>query len=149
MLKWAARGCWLRDVGMVFQRRIAEPRIFFETLLGVLRALQLTLSREAAEAVGTLRGFPLRGGRRGLRGDIKRILSSKKISACSAEHKPWRLRRLCAFCVLTRQRQRTCISVYSHLQNLCAFASLRLRYTGKPEVSKKNCVFTVFVLIKL
>ena len=59
----------LRDVEMVFQRRIAEARIFFETFLAALRALQLTFG-EAAEAVGTLRGFPLRGGRRGLRHDI-------------------------------------------------------------------------------
>ena len=65
------------------QRRGAEPRIYFETFLAVFRALQLTFG-EVAEAVGTLRGFPLRGGRRGLRGGIQRILPSMKISAGSA-----------------------------------------------------------------
>ena len=95
------------------QRRIAEPQIFFETFQAVLRACPLTFG-EVAEAVGTLRGFPLQGGRRGLRYDILRIPALKKISAFSAEHKPW-LCRLCAFCVLTRQRQQLCISVSSSL----------------------------------
>ena len=45
-------------------------------------------------------------------------------SACSAEHKPWRLRRLCAFRVLT-EGQLLCISVFSPLAEplrLCASA---------------------------
>ena len=59
---------------------------------------------------------------------IQRIPPSKKISAFSAEHKP-RLRRLCAFCDLTRQRQLLCISVFSLLAEplrLCASA-LRIK----------------------
>ena len=59
------RGCY----PLFFNAEPRRRRYFFETFQAVFRALQLTFG-EAAEAVGTLRGFPLRGGRRGLRHDI-------------------------------------------------------------------------------
>ena len=40
---WVVKCCWLRNVGMAFQRRIAESRIFFETFQAELRACPLTL----------------------------------------------------------------------------------------------------------
>ena len=143
----------LRDVEMVFQRRIAEARIFFETFLAALRALQLTFG-ESAEAVGTLRGFPLRGGRRGLRTynesklsfnvsifplDLWSLDTSRTFQLSCAS--------LCEFCraqtsalvpfvrlLRTHATASTAMSLFPlHLQNLCAFAPLRLSYTSKPE----------------
>ena len=121
----------LRDVEMVFQRRIAEARIFFETFLAALRALQLTFG-ESAEAVGTLRGFPLRGGRRGLtvRHTANTIFKENLCEFCRAQTSA-----LVPFVRLLRTHATasTPMSLFSlHLQNLCAFAPLRLSYTSKP-----------------
>ena len=74
------------------QRRGAEPRIYFETFLAVFRALQLTFG-EVAEAVGTLRGFPLQGGRRGLRGKWNLVSNELNILSLSS-----RKENLLVFC---------------------------------------------------
>ena len=121
------------------KRRGAEPLIISETFPAVLRAYPLTFG-EAAEAVGTLHGFPLRGGRWGLRYDILRIPALKKISAFSAEHKPRHLCLLCAFCALTRQRQQLCFSVSSPFAEplrLCDSALKNHAQTGGYDKWKK------------
>ena len=112
-----------RLLSVILQRRIAEPQIFFETFQAVLRALQQTFG-EVAEAVGTLRGFPLHRGRRGLRfiyseyhlqRKSPRFLQSTNLGFA-----------VCAPSATSRDSVSCYVFLCSlYLQNLCAFAPPR------------------------
>ena len=104
-------------VCVFFQRRDAEPRICFETFQAVIRACPLTFG-EGAEAVGTLRGFPLRGVRRGLRRKWDLVSNELKIILL-----PSRKENLGAFC-----RAQTSASPFVRLLRPHATASTAMHF---------------------
>ena len=91
------------------------------------RALQLTFG-EVAEAVGTLRRFPLRRGRRGLRRDSIYQLICHPVKCCAALCELGRAQTLAprAVCAPLRshaERQLQCLSVLLRAESLRLCAS--------------------------
>ena len=94
----------------------------------VFGACPLTLSREVAEAVGTLRRFPLRRGRRGLRCDIIYRLIYYLVKYCAALCELGRAQTLAprAVCAPLRphaERQLQCLCVLKKAESLRLCAS--------------------------